>query len=274
MRLKPQVVFAQLDYSNIIAGAAGLMASVPRIVMSFRNYNPTRFSYLANDWYQPLYATLAQSPRILMTGNSRASNADYAQWIGIDEGRVKLVPNALDAAKMGVRDTRSLQRLRQELGITSSTPLILGVFRLSEEKRPLLFIEAFSAVAARMAGVRAVIAGVGPIEEEMQRRIGDLGLQDSLTLLGKRDDVPELMQISSLLLPDFVFRGHAQRSDGSAGYWSSRGCFECGGVPDCMIDGETGYLVDRDDVDGFASRCIELLEDDQLRTRFGVMALI
>ena len=42
-----------------------------------------------------------------------------------------------------------------------------------------------------------------------------------------------------------------------------------GGVPDCMIDGETGYLVDRDDTNGFAHRCIEILEDDQLRTRFG-----
>ena len=132
--------------------------------MSFRNYNPTRFSYLANDWYQPLYATLARSPRILMTGNSRASNADYAQWIGIDEHRVKLVPNALDAEKMGARDASSLQRLRQQLGVTSSTPIILGVFRLSEEKRPVLFVETFAAVAARVPGARAFVAGVGPIE--------------------------------------------------------------------------------------------------------------
>ena len=45
---------------------------------------------------------------------------------------------------------------------------------------------------------------------------------------------------------------------------------DVGGVSDCMIDGQTGYLVDRDDIDGFASRCIELLEHDELRARFGV----
>ena len=176
------MVFAQLDYSNIIAGAAGVLASVPQIVMSFRNYNPTRFSYLANDWYQPLYATLARSPRILFTGNSRASNADYAQWIGIDEHRVKLVPNALDAAKMGARDASSLQRLRQELGVTSSTPIILGVFRLSEEKRPLLFIETVAAVAAHVPGVRAFVAGVGPFEgtdAASHRRVGFAGFRDA-----------------------------------------------------------------------------------------------
>ena len=214
------MVFAQLDYSNLIAGAAGVLASVPQIVMSFRNYNPTRFSYLANDWYQPLYATLARSPRILFTGNSRASNADYAQWMGIDERRVKLVPNALDAEKMGARDGSSLRRLRQELGVTSSTPLILGVFRLSEEKRPLLVYRNVAAVAAMCRAYAHLLLGLAYSKEEMQRRIVELGLQDSVTLLGRREDVPELMQISSLLVADVFVRRNAQRSDGSAGYRS------------------------------------------------------
>ena len=269
-RLKPRVVFAQLDYSNLIAGAAGLLASVPKIILSFRNYNPTRFSYLANDWYQPLYATLARSPRILLTGNSRASNADYAQWIGIDERRVKLVPNALDAAKIGARDASSSQRLRQQLGVTSSTPVILGVFRLSEEKRPVLFIETFSAVAARILDARAFIVGVGLIEEEMQRRIDELGLQDSVTLLGRRDDVLELMQISSLLLLTSSFEGMPNVVMEAQAVGLPVVASNVGGVPDCMIEGETGYLVDRDDVEGFAHRCIELLEDRHLRARIGV----
>jgi glycosyltransferase involved in cell wall biosynthesis len=268
-RLKPRVVFAQLDYANLIAGAAGLMASVPRIVLSFRNYNPTRFSYLANDWYQPLYATLARSPRILLTGNSRASNADYSQWRGIDERRVKLVPNALDAAKIGARDEGSLQRLRQQLGVTSRTPIILGVFRLSEEKRPVLFIETVAAVAAQMPGVRAFVAGVGSFEEQMQRRIYELDLQDSVALLGRREDVPELMQISSLLLLTSCFEGMPNVLMEAQAMGLPVVASNVGGVPDCMIDGETGFLVGRDNVEGFAHRCIELLEDERLRTRFG-----
>ena len=268
-RLKPRVVFAQLDYSNLMAATAGLLASVPQIVLSFRNYNPTRFSYLTNDWYQPLYAALAQSPRILLTGNSRASNADYAQWMGIDEHRIKLVPNALDAAKIGPPDASSLQRLRQELGVTSRTPIILGVFRLSEEKRPVLFIETVAAVAAHVPGVRAFVAGVGSFEERMQRRIDELGLRDSLALLGRRDDVPELMQISSLLLLTSSFEGMPNVVMEAQAMSLPVVASSVGGVSDCMIDGETGYLVDRDDIGGFAHRCIELLKDDQLRIRFG-----
>ena len=267
--LKPRVVFAQLDYSNLIAGAAGLLASVPQIVMSFRNYNPTRFSYLANDWYQPLYATLARSPRILFTGNSRASNADYAQWMGIDERRIKLVPNALDAAKIGAPDASSLQRLRQELSVTSRTPIILGVFRLSEEKRPVLFIETVAAVAAHVPGVRAFVAGVGSFEEQMQRRIDELGLRNSVTLLGRREDVPELMQISSLLLLTSCFEGMPNVLMEAQAMGLPVVASNVGGVPDCMIDGETGYLVPQDDIKGFMRGCIELLQHDDLRAQFG-----
>ena len=268
-RLKPRVVFAQLDHSNLIAGAAGLLASIPQTVLSFRNYNPTRFSYLANDWYQPLYAALALSPRILLTGNSSASNADYAHWIGIDERRVKLVPNAFDAANIGARDASSLQCLRQQLGISSRIPIILGVFRLSEEKRPVLFVETFAAVVACMPGARAFVAGVGPFEQQIQRRVNELGLSDSLTLLGRRDDVPELMQISSLLLLTSSFEGMPNVVMEAQALGLPVVASSVGGVPDCMIDGETGYLVDRDDMSGFAQRCIELLKDDQLRNRFG-----
>jgi glycosyltransferase involved in cell wall biosynthesis len=268
-RLKPKVVFAQLDYGNLIAGTAGLLASVPQIVMSFRNYNPTRFSYLANDWYQPLYALLARSPRILFSGNSRASNADYAQWMGIDEHRVKLVPNAIDVSGIGNRDIASLQRLRQELGVTSRTPIILGVFRLSEEKRPLLFVEAFAAVAAELPDARAFIAGVGLFEEQIRRRVEELGLQNSLSLLGRRDDVPELMQISSVLLLTSSFEGMPNVLMEAQAVSLAVVASNVGGVPDCMIDGETGYLVAPDDIDGFARRCVELLKDDRLRSKFG-----
>ena len=268
-RLKPRVVFAQLDSCNLIAATAGLLASVPQIVVSFRNYNPSRFSYLANDWFQPLYALISQSPSVLLTGNSRAANADYARWIGVDESRVKLVPNAIDSETLALRHPDSLLELRGQLGVTPDTPVILGVFRLNEEKRPVLFVETFAAVVARVPGARAFVAGVGPFEEAMRKRIGELKLQGSLTLLGRREDVPQLMQISSLLLLTSNFEGMPNVVMEAQAVGIPVVAPNVGGVSDCMIDGQTGYLVERDDIDGFARRCVELLENDDLRTRFG-----
>ena len=60
-RAAPKVVFAQLDHPNILAGFASHLANVPRVVLSFRNYNPTHFPYLANDWHLPSYRLLSRS---------------------------------------------------------------------------------------------------------------------------------------------------------------------------------------------------------------------
>ena len=268
-RLRPRVVFAQLDSCNVIAATAGLLSGVPQIVLSFRNYNPSHFSYLANDWFQPLYALLAQSSSVLLTGNSRAANADYARWIGVDESRVKLVPNAIESEALAARHSDSSLELRRQLGVTPDTLVVLGVFRLNEEKRPVLFVETFAAVVASVPQARAFVAGVGPFEEAMRQRIGELNLKESLTLLGRRDDVPELMRISSLLLLTSSFEGMPNVVMEAQAVGIPVVAPDVGGVSDCMIDGQTGYLVECNDVDGFASRCVELLEHHDLRERFG-----
>src|SRR5262249_8671228 len=72
-RLRPRAVIAQLDRTNLLAGTAALLAGVPRVVLSFRNFNPSKFSYLSCDWYLPIYQSLIESPRVLLSGNSRAA---------------------------------------------------------------------------------------------------------------------------------------------------------------------------------------------------------
>ena len=149
-RLKPRVVFAQLDYCNLVAAAAGILAQVPQIVLSFRSYNPSHFPHFAQEWFQRWYRLLMEAPNVVLTGNSRPASADYAQWAGIDASRIHVVPNAIDVKSLAARAAGSSAELRRKLGLAADTPVILGVFRLSEEKRPMLFVETVATVLARV----------------------------------------------------------------------------------------------------------------------------
>jgi glycosyltransferase involved in cell wall biosynthesis len=189
--------------------------------------------------------------------------------MGIDGRRVELVPNAIDAATINARDFDSADALSEQLGVTPLTPIVLGVFRLSEEKRPLLFVETFAAVIAKVPGARAFVAGVGLLEGDMRRRIDEVGLSDSLTLLGRRDDVLELMRISSVLLLTSSLEGMPNVVMEAQAVGLPVVASNVGGVSDCMVDDETGYLVDPEDSEGYAAKCIKLLESERLRTRFG-----
>ena len=156
-RISPKVVITQLDEPNILAAFAAHLCGAERVVLSFRNYNPTHFPYIDKAWYREAYRHLARSGRVLFSGNHGEANRDYAQWIGIAPDRVALIPNVIDRGGFPAPSQEQLRQTRAELGLTEDVPVLLGAFRLSEEKDPLAFIEVCSRIAQEVPNLRAFL---------------------------------------------------------------------------------------------------------------------
>jgi glycosyltransferase involved in cell wall biosynthesis len=255
-RLRPAAVFAQLDATNILAGVAGHAAGVPRIVLSFRNYNPTHFPYIHCDWMLPCYRALAASPRVVLAGNSHAANCDYGGWIGPAAGTVHTVPNAVDADGCEPPDFEESAALRAALGIAEGAPVIIGVFRLSQEKRPFHFLEVCRRVQRALPALRVLVVGEGPLHAQLSRE-----LEPWIELLGRRSDVAQLLHLADLLLLTSSHEGmsNAVMEAQLAGLpvVASR----TGGLADCVSDGRTAILVDPGDIAGYVRGCLRLLFD-------------
>jgi glycosyltransferase involved in cell wall biosynthesis len=265
--LRPAAILAQLDPVNVLAGIAGTMAGTSRIILSFRNVNPSNFSYLRNDWFLPAYRALIRNPSIVLSGNSRAGNEDYAKWIGVSKDRVKYITNAVSDEMIGQLGDGALSNVVGALDVSSTTPLILGVFRLSEEKRPFLFLDVCEKVKSAVPDTRVLIAGVGPMYGELTAAIQQREIGDYVSLLGRRTDVWELMRLSSLLLLTSSFEGTPNVVLEAQALGVPVVATSVGGVPDVVIDGETGFLADLDDKDALVKACVRILQDENLRTR-------
>jgi glycosyltransferase involved in cell wall biosynthesis len=271
-RIAPKALFAQLDYPNLLAGTAGVLAEVPRIVFSFRNYNPTNFSYLRVGWFLPLYQALVGSARVRLSGNAHLANDDYADWIGVPRERVQWIANALEASDLAVPDEASIRALRTTLGIADGTPVVLGVFRMSEEKRPLLFVEVCAELTRCIPGLRVLMVGVGPLADAVQQRIGELGLERTINMLGRRSDVSALMLISSVLLLTSSFEGMPNVVMEAQVLGLPVVATRTGGAPECIRHGHTGFLVEVEDTAGYVKSCEKLLGEPEMGRRFGVEA--
>lgn len=94
--------------------------------------------------------------------------------------------------------TRSRAELRAELGLTDGAPLLLAVGRLHPQKGYQTLLAAASRWRSRSDGLRVVIAGDGPLYEEMAERIEREDLP--VDLLGRRDDVADLLLASDLVV--------------------------------------------------------------------------
>jgi glycosyltransferase involved in cell wall biosynthesis len=257
--LRPKALFAQLDIVNVLAGTAALASEVPHTVLSLRNYSPARFPYLDQPWFRPVYQELARSSRMSLAGNSRAGNADYASWLGVPPGRIAWIPNAVVAEQAPAPQPAELEELRRELGLSDAAPVILGVFRLSDEKRPQMFIDVYAKLLETHPHVRALIAGVGPLSATLREHIRKRGLEGRVSLLGRRNDIDALMRVSTLLLLTSTFEGmpNAVLEAQLAGLPVVAS--NVGGVPDCIAEGGGGHLVEPDDFEGFVARCSAII---------------
>lgn len=270
IRLRPNVVHAWLDHTNMWAGIAALATGVPHIILSTRNVNPSHFPTIDYPDFLPWYRAFATSPRVRFIGNSHAGAADYARWIGIDPNRFTVIVNGFDPTSCTVPSEAEAIALRAELGV-GREPVILGVFRLAEEKQPFVFLDAASRVVDRVPHATVLIAGDGPMRKDVEAAIAARG-DNRIRLLGRREDVSALLSIATVVL-------HASRQEGTSNTLIETQALGCpvvatraGGTADAVEDGGSGYLCDVGDANTLASRVCEILGDDALRERMSKRA--
>lgn len=262
---RPIAVVCYLDMINIVGGLAALLAGVPRILLSGRNVNPTFFPNLHRPWFREIYQWLISSDRVVLTANAEAGAESYACWLGIPTKQVKVIVNGIAVDDLPPPTLVQRVETRLRLGVGSSSPLIAGVFRLAQEKEPLLFVDVIARLRQRFPQLKAVVAGIGPLEGAMTARIQMHGIEDAIQLLGRCNDVHVLLGAADLLL-------HTAKAEGlpnviMEAQWQGTAvvCTNAGGTRSALAPCLLPYMHAIGDIDALTKSCIELLADSSKR---------
>lgn len=134
------------------------------------------------------------------------------------------------------------------------TPVFLSVGRLSPEKGHLVLLEAFAKVHAAHPNAQLVIAGDGPMRDQTDAKIAELGLQDVVRITGwitGAEVRAELRKVRALVHPSFteglpvvLMEAMGQHRPVISTYIA--------GIPELVRDGQTGWLVPAGQVDDLA----------------------
>jgi glycosyltransferase involved in cell wall biosynthesis len=264
LELKPEIVHAWLDWDNVRVGFAAVLAGVPKIILSGRNLNPTHFT-LYQSYMDPAYRALAQVPNITLINNSRAGADDYADWIGIPRDRIAVVHNAVDCGKYARPSAAAARSLRTSIGVDPDSFLVGGVFRLSEEKRPLLWIDTARIVADQVPDAHFIILGSGSMQREVQQRIKQVGLGNRVILAGVVADVLPVMSIMDALLLTSHGEGLPNVLLEAQSVGTPVVATAVGGVKEAIEDGVTGWGLEAASARDLAVRLIWLHAHPQVR---------
>lgn len=153
--------------------------------------------------------------------------------------------------------------------------LIVGVSRLAKEKGWDVGIDAMRLVHEQRPSARMVIAGAGPEQELLQKRIDDRELDKVVTLAGSLDPptARELMSRGALVLMPSRREGLPLVALEAA--WAGRPVVgsRVSGLREAVIDGTTGVLVEPEQPEQLAAAIIDLLDRPDLADSYGDAAL-
>ena len=125
-----------------------------------------------------------------------------------------------------------------------------------------------------IAGWQLDIVGDGPLREELQTKINQLGLQESVHLLSPTSDIQSVYLRSSIFVLTSRYEGLPMVLLEAQAYGLPIVSFACPcGPRDIITNDVNGYLIDPQDESAFARRLIALMNDPSLRERLGQAAL-
>lgn len=156
-------------------------------------------------------------------------------------------------------------------------PVFFAFGRLVPKKAPHLTIRAFAAASKEIPGMQLYVAGDGPLMESSRALVSDLDLASSVHFLG----VLPLEEIARRLASCTAMIQHSVVAEDGDAEGTPNSILEAGasgvpvistrhaGIPDVVVEDETGVLVDEGDVAGMADAMIRLARNPSLVSLLG-----
>lgn len=144
--------------------------------------------------------------------------------------------------------------------------LVIHVSNFRPVKRVPLVLEVFKEIQDRVPA-RLLLLGEGPEVPLVRRITADLGLCGRVSFMGRQDRVVELLSIADLLLLPSSHESFGLVALEAMACQVPVVGSRIGGLPEVVVDGETGFLLPPEDVRGMADRGVELLTSPALHGR-------
>ena len=123
-----------------------------------------------------------------------------------DKGNVYLLNNAIDLDKFKYNEALRKKK-RKELGIKDDTLVIGHIGRFVAQKNHDYLIDIFNEIHKKNNNSILLLAGQGPLMEDIKNKVKELNLDDSVKFLGQRNDANELYQAFDVFLLPSLYEG-------------------------------------------------------------------
>ena len=267
-QLRPDVVHTHMAKAGTVGRLAAMVCRVPLIVHTYHGH-------VFHSYFGPLKTRVFITiERALGMGTSRIvtvgdSQRDEIASYGVAP-RDKLVPIRLGLElEPFLHAEQARGQLRSELGYDTTTPLIGIVARLVPIKAHETFFEAARIVHSARPATRFLILGDGERRAELESLVRRLNLTEAVRFLGWRHDMLRIYADLDVVALSSLNEGSPVSLIEALAAARPVVATRVGGVPEVVVDGETGLTVPASDARKLGEAMLSLLEDRTLAEQLG-----
>jgi glycosyltransferase involved in cell wall biosynthesis len=262
------VLHAHKFGSNVWGTLLGRLARVPVVIAHEQSWASARSSTTGPFVRSTIDRELIARRADVFIAVSEADKRRMIELEGIHPRHLRVIPNAVSAPVPSGHDVRA------ELGIPAYAPVVVTVCQLRPEKAVEVLVEAAALLRERQPELRVLVAGDGAERERLESLIEELGLAETVLLLGTRQDVPDLLAAADVAVCCSDFEGTPLSVMEYMGAGLPVVATRVGGLPEVVEDDAQGILIEPRDPAGLADVLARLFEDEPLRRRLGAAATI
>lgn len=232
----PDVVHAHMVHANIFARLNRTLYPVPKLICTAHNSNEggkaRMVAYRLTNHLSDINTNVSkEATRALITKGAFSKNNVTTVYNGID--------------------LRKFEKTHDSIGLYKNTLNLISVGRFNHQKDYPNLINSFAKLKANITtNVKLTIVGDGELRAEIEALIRNLELEEDVTLLGRRSDIPQLLSQADIFVLASKFEGFGLVVAEAMACKCYVVATDSGGVAEVM--GNTGKLVPIEDSQALA----------------------
>ncbi len=259
---RPDLIHAFLGVANLASSLAGRLAGVPVIVWSYRDVEvwKTRAHWLVDragaQWAEAITCCSDAVRQFVLAHLDGAAS------------KVVTIHNGIDLEAFRAPHVAS----RSELSLRDGGCVIGTVTRLDEPKKGLTVLLHALAALARRDGLppwQCVLVGEGPARDRLEALAAELGLKGRIVFAGMRRDVARVLPAVDLFVCPSLYEGFGIAIVEAMAAGRPVVASRVGGIPELVVDRETGLLVPPGDAAALAEALAALLTSPDRARQMG-----
>ena len=203
---------------------------------------------------------------------SNAVKASCVKKRNIPEEKVIVLLNGIPLNDFVVPDESRIEKARKQLGIRQESNVIGTIARLRKEKGVKYLIQSAVKISDAFPDAVFLIAGDGPLRNELVDLTKKLGLETKVVFAGFCEDIQSIFSIINIVAVPSISEGLGIAILEAMAMSKPIVATNVGGIIEILKDGETGLLVPPKDPNILADKIIYLINNKNEARRLGLNA--